>query len=152
MRKPKLFQIKQPKSAPVFVTHIVARHGAPSVLISDQGRNLVTNFLKKCAEYSRSGKYNRPLHPMSNTCIERFIGHYTPDFSLRRHSRDELGRGSYKFSDGVQGNAPFHNEIQPPLLTARERDETTYATGFKPKFTSADCRVRLQPKFTKPEV
>jgi transposase InsO family protein len=59
--------------AKVFVTHVVARHRVPRILISDQGRNFVSNFFKEvCRLLDVKKVQTTPLHPVSNACIERF--------------------------------------------------------------------------------
>lgn len=58
--------------AKIFVTHIVARHGAPKILITDQGTNFVSKLFKEVCNLLNIEKIQTTAyHPQSNGVIER---------------------------------------------------------------------------------
>jgi transposase InsO family protein len=59
--------------ARAYTTHIVARHGSGSILVTDQGRSFTSVFFKEaCRILGVRQLHSTPLHPQSNGVIERF--------------------------------------------------------------------------------
>jgi hypothetical protein len=59
--------------AKVLLTEIIPRHGAPKVLLSDQGTNFMSDLIKEVARQFRVKKINTsPYHPQTNGLTERF--------------------------------------------------------------------------------
>ena len=56
-----------------YTTHVIARHGASSKLLSDQGRNFTSAFFKEtCKILGVKQLFTTAYHPMSNGKLERF--------------------------------------------------------------------------------
>ena len=56
-----------------YTTHVIARHGASSKLLSDQGRNFTSAFFKEtCKILGVKQLFTTAYHPMNNGKLERF--------------------------------------------------------------------------------
>ena len=61
--------------AKILIKEIICRHGAPKKLLTDQGRQFVSNLLAKVCEYFNTKKINTTsYHPQCNGLTERFNG------------------------------------------------------------------------------
>jgi hypothetical protein len=77
--------------ANIFVNEIIARHSAPVALLSDQGKNFLSNLIQEVCNYFNTKKINTTAyHPQTNGLTERFnrtlcemLSHYTSE-----HQRD----------------------------------------------------------------
>ena len=59
--------------ARIFVNEIVTRHSAPSKLLSDQGKNFLSNLVKSVCEYFKINKIQTaPYNPKCDGLVERF--------------------------------------------------------------------------------
>ena len=59
--------------AKIFVNEIICRHSAPKVLLSDQGKQFMSELVKSLCEYMRTKKINTTAyHPQTNGLTERF--------------------------------------------------------------------------------
>lgn len=59
--------------AKVFINEIISRHGAPKILLSDQGRQFMANLVKEICDYFTTNKINTTAyHPQCNGLTERF--------------------------------------------------------------------------------
>lgn len=70
------FALKDTKAetiATIFVNEIICRHGAPGQLLSDQGKNFLSNLMKEVSEYFNTKKINTaPYNPKCDGLVERF--------------------------------------------------------------------------------
>lgn len=58
--------------AKAFITQIIARHGVPKQLLTDQGRNFVSSLFQNVCKFLRIEKLQTtPYHPETNGMIER---------------------------------------------------------------------------------
>ena len=61
--------------AKILVNEIICRHGAPRELLSDQGKEFLSNVMKEVCEYFVTKKINTTsYHPQTNGLTERFNG------------------------------------------------------------------------------
>lgn len=52
---------------------IVCRHGTPKVILSDQGRNFISDMIRiLCERFLIKHKFSSPYHPQTNGMVERF--------------------------------------------------------------------------------
>ena len=52
---------------------IVCRHGTPKVILSDQGRNFISETIRiLCEQFLIKHKFSSPYHPQTNGMVERF--------------------------------------------------------------------------------
>lgn len=59
--------------AKVFINEIISRHSAPSKLLSDQGRNFLSDFIKIICNYFKINKVQTaPYNPKCDGLVERF--------------------------------------------------------------------------------
>ncbi|CAF1114090.1 unnamed protein product [Brachionus calyciflorus] len=59
--------------AKIFINEIISRHSAPSKLLSDQGRNFLSNLIKSICQYFKINKVQTsPYHPQCDGLVERF--------------------------------------------------------------------------------
>lgn len=59
--------------AKVFVNEVITRHSAPSKLLSDQGRNFLSDLVKSVCTYFKINKVQTaPYHPQCDGLVERF--------------------------------------------------------------------------------
>ncbi len=77
-RWPEAFPIKKIDAktvAKIFVNEIIARHSAPSVLLSDQGAQFMSILVKETCDYLLVNKINTTAyHPQTNGLTEKFNG------------------------------------------------------------------------------
>lgn len=59
--------------AKVFINEIISRHSAPSKLLSDQGRNFLSDLIKSICNYFKINKVQTaPYNPKCDGLVERF--------------------------------------------------------------------------------
>jgi len=59
--------------AKIFINEIITRHSTPSKLLSDQGKNFLSNLVKSVCEYFKINKVQTtPYHPQCDGLVERF--------------------------------------------------------------------------------
>ena len=59
--------------ARAYATHVIARHGASSKLLSDQGRNFTSAFFREtCKILGVKQLFTTAYHPQGNGCLERW--------------------------------------------------------------------------------
>ena len=59
--------------AKFFINEIITRHSTPSKLLSDQGKNFLSNLVKSVCEYFKINKVQTtPYHPQCDGLVERF--------------------------------------------------------------------------------
>ena len=59
--------------AKILINEIICRHGAPKVILSDQGKEFLSNLIKEVCNYFVTKKINTTsYHPQSNGLTERF--------------------------------------------------------------------------------
>jgi hypothetical protein len=59
--------------AKIFINEIICRHSLPSKLLSDQGRNFLSNLIKSICEYFKINKVQTsPYNPKCDGLVERF--------------------------------------------------------------------------------
>ena len=64
-----------PQIAQALWQHWFSKFGLPSILISDQGRNVNGNVVRKlCNELRIEKRHSSPYHPQGNSSSERMIG------------------------------------------------------------------------------
>ena len=52
---------------------IICRHGTPKILLSDQGRNFISEMTRLlCEKFLIKHKFSSPYHPQTNGIVERF--------------------------------------------------------------------------------
>ena len=77
-RWPEAFACKDMKAttvAEIFIREILCRHGAPVKVLSDQGRNFLSDVVKEICEFTRTTKIQTAAyHPQTNGLCERFNG------------------------------------------------------------------------------
>ena len=78
-------------TAKAFVEEIVCRHGAPRVLLSDNGKNFRSNLMKEICKITNTKKtFTTAYHPETDGLVERFNGTLTSMLSMyvSGHQRD----------------------------------------------------------------
>jgi transposase InsO family protein len=78
-------------TAKLFVEEIVCRHGAPRMLLSDNGKNFRSNLLKEICKLMNTRKtFTTAYHHETDGLVERFNGTLTAMFSMyvSGHQRD----------------------------------------------------------------
>ena len=96
-----------PLLAQTFFDHVVARHGVPSRILSDQGSNLVGKILTElCAIMGIQKLRTSPYHPACNGAVERF--NQTLGGLLRRYAQDNQERWD-DFLPGILFS--YHNTV-----------------------------------------
>ena len=77
-RWPEAFAIKKIDAktiAKILVNEIIARHSAPKILLSDQGKQFLSNLVKETCEYLIIKKINTTAyHAQTNGLTEKFNG------------------------------------------------------------------------------
>jgi Integrase core domain len=72
---PEVYPISDQKAGTICecLRDVVATHGAPRILLSDQGRNFESEMIKElCAAYGIDKRRTTPLHPQCDGMVERF--------------------------------------------------------------------------------
>ena len=74
---PDAFTIPDQKAetiAPLFLEHIVCRHGIPEELLSDRGANFLSNLIQEICRVLGVKKINTSgYHPQTDRLVEKFI-------------------------------------------------------------------------------
>ncbi|KAJ4441307.1 hypothetical protein ANN_11161 [Periplaneta americana] len=119
-----------------FVTKIIARHGTPKQVLTDQGRNFVSTLFKEVCKLLRIKKIQTsPYHPMANGLVERSHQTFTAMMShfVRKDQRDwdkwiAIVQMAYRSTPhSVTGYSPFF------LLYGREMP-LPFPVDISPKF------------------
>jgi len=106
----------------VYAKQIVTRHGTGSKLVTDQGRNFMSEFFKETCKILGVHKiHTTSFHPMSNGQMERFhrslhagLSHYV---NATHTNWDVLVQ-----FDGLPGDSKYSHWIHTLLSPAWERD------------------------------
>jgi integrase-like protein len=92
---------------------IVCRHGTPKVILSDQGRNFISETIRiLCERFLIKHKFSSPYHPQTNGMVERF----------NRTLCESLAK--------VKGTDDWDIHIPAVLLAYRTKKHAT--TGYTP--------------------
>ena len=67
---------------------IVCKHGTPKIVLSDQGRNFISETVRiLCEKFLIKHKFSSPYHPQTNSMVEKF--NRTLCESLAKVKRDD---------------------------------------------------------------
>ena len=145
-------------TAKAFVEEIVCRHGAPRVLLSDNGKNFRSKLLKEICKLMNTKKtFTTAYHPETDGLVERFNGTLTTMLSMyvSGHQRDwdtylpyvmfayrtslheSTQETPFFLMHGREPTLPIEAVICPPTITYTEADD------YK-----SDMTTRLQEAFT----
>ena len=92
---------------------IVCRHGTPKIILSDQGRNFISETIRiLCEKFLIKHKFSSPYHPQTNGMVER----------LNRTLCESLAK--------VKGTDDWNLHIPAVLLAYRTKRHAT--TGYTP--------------------
>lgn len=123
--------------ARIFVTEIIARHGTPKQLLTDQGSNFLSNLFKNICKLLHIEKLQTtPYHPQSNGLIERshrvfkdIISHYVAKsqqdwdiwipyvvMAYRFNIHSSTGFSPYFLLHGRDPVLPFDDILKPQVV------------------------------------
>ena len=98
--------------ADAFIKHYICYFGSPRVLLSDNGSNLVSKFMKRIAKrFKIQHIRTTPYHPEGNAVIERYhhvLMEYIKKFVGERNNWDEyLHLATFSYNTHVQESTKF---------------------------------------------
>lgn len=126
--------------AKAFVEEIITRHGVPTRLLTDQGRNFVSSLMKEiCKNLGIKKIQTTPYHPQSNGMVERLHRTLTDSLShfVRRDGRD------------------WHKWVKYVVMAYRSIPHSS--TGYSPNYLMygreirAPCEYQVEPNLSNEE-
>src|SRR5436190_152070 len=92
--------------AEAFVDKFICVLGAPKAILTDQGRNFISDLMKKVSKLFRIRKFRTTaFHPQSNGSLERShhaLGEYLKQYANEQKQRDRwIGLAMFNYNTGV---------------------------------------------------
>ena len=113
--------------AAVLFREIISRYGSPRSLVSDRGRNFMSNLVKALAElFEIKWTYTSAYHPMTNGLVES--------------KNSYILQALHAYCKGQQDDWP---ELLPGIMMAYRSTPATQSTDFSPFFLLYGREMRL---------